>query len=263
MARSKGWIWLSLALVCALSAGGLSYYFLQRQNTAAQEAILQAQQAAPPIETVKIPVAARAMEQGTTLVAADIELKDFPLNLAPTSALTDAEVLAGRILSEPLAQGDFFRDSALYGGEGGSLSETIAQGKTVIAFPIVELLATTNLFVEDDRVDLLLSFDGAVAPEGVDAGSITGYTVQNARVVRILTAPPTNDNPQPTPTALLLELDPSDAVMVKKVKDSGGTIDLALRSPLDNEPFDVSPVTDNDLIRLMQGGEPDTVGSRP
>ncbi len=30
MARSKGWIWISLALVCALSAGTLTYYLLQR-----------------------------------------------------------------------------------------------------------------------------------------------------------------------------------------------------------------------------------------
>ncbi|HMQ30630.1 MAG TPA: Flp pilus assembly protein CpaB [Chloroflexaceae bacterium] len=265
MARAKGWIWISLALVCAVSAGGLSYYLLQRQNAATQAAIAQAQQAVPEVETVAVPVAARSLERSTTLTAADIELKEFPLGLTPASALTDPELLAGRILSEPLAQGDFFRESSLYGNEAGSLSETIAPGKTVIAFPIVDLFSTTGLFVEDDRVDLLLSFQDLVASAEQAGGPVTGYTVQNARVVRILTGPPSQDNPNPPPTALLLELDPSDAVMVKKVKDSGGTIDLALRSPLDNEPFDVSPVTNEDLIRLMggDGGGPETTGNAP
>jgi hypothetical protein len=50
--------------------------------------------------------------------------------------------------------------------------------------------------------------------------------------------------------------------MVKKVKDAGGTIDLALRSPVDTNDFDVPVVTDGDLVRLMSGGS-DSVGNAP
>lgn len=269
MARTKGWIWISLALVCALSAGALTYYLLQRQAAEAERVVQEAQAsaaAAVVVETVAVPVAARDLERGALLGAQDLVVKDFPVDLAPAAALTDSELLVGQTLAERVTQGDFFRENALYGGGGGPLSSDIEQGRTIIAFPILELFAGTGLFVEGDRIDLLLSI--GVESEGTDGandtGKITGYTVQNVRVMRILSAPPTQENPRPAPTALLLELDPADAVMVKKVKDAGGTIDLALRSPLDQDSFNVPPVTDRELIRLMQGGGGnDSVGSRP
>jgi pilus assembly protein CpaB len=267
MARAKGWIWLSLALVCALSAGGLTYFLLQQQSAAAEQALAEARQFAPPeIETAAIPVAARDLERGQVLTAQDFELKAFPVELVPSSAIADPAELEGQILAEHVSLGDIFRTSSLYGGTGAPLSSEIATGRTVIAFPVVDLFTGTGLFVEGDRVDLLLSVGLEAEQDGqaVDAGDITGYTVQNVRVMRILRPRPTEEQPNPAPTALLLELDPSDAVMVKKVKDAGGTVDLALRSPADGDAFEVSPVTDGDLVRLMSGeGGPDIVGDAP
>lgn len=265
MARAKGWIWISLALVCALSAGGLTYFLLQRQSTATAEAIVAAQQeaAAPQEETVSIPVATRDLERGTEIAPDAYELKEFPVSLAPSSAITDTELLTGQVLSQFIAQGDIFRPEALYGGTGAPLSSSIEAGRTIIAFPIADLFTGIGLFVEGDRVDLLLSI-GVKAADGADQGELTGYTVQNVRIMRIVSPQPTQDTPNPTPTALLLELDPADAVMVKKVKDAGGTIDLALRSPLDEDDFTVPPVTDTDLVTLMNSGDaPQTVGNAP
>lgn len=266
MARAKGWIWISLALVCALGAAGLTYFMLQRQNDAAAEALAAAEQARanePVEETVSIPVALRDLERGTVIDPQLFELKEFPVSLAPTSAITDVELLDGQALAQFVAQGDIFRTQDLYGGTGAPLSASIEPGRTVITFPVLDLFTGTGLFVEGDRVDLLLSIGVEAEGEGGENDNITGYTVQNVRVMRILTPPPTEENPNPAPTALLLELDPADAVMVKKVKDAGGTIDLALRSPVDQDNFDVPVVTDGDLIRLMDGGAPDTVGNAP
>jgi pilus assembly protein CpaB len=269
MARTKGWIWLSLALVCALSAGALTYFLLQRQAAETERRIQDAQASAaviPVVETLDVPVATRDLERGAVLGAQDFALKPFPLDLAPAVAITDTQLLDGQVLSERVTQGDFFRESVLYGGGGGPLSSDIEQGRTLFAFPVIELFAGTGLFVEGDRVDLLLSVstkgEGADGEQDID--NLTGYTVQNVRVMRILSPRPTQENPRPVPTALLLELDPADAVMVKKVKDAGGTIDLALRSPLDQDPFNVPPINDRDLIRLMQSGEgSNIVGSQP
>jgi pilus assembly protein CpaB len=267
MGRAKGWIWLSLALVCALSAGGLTYFLLQQQSAAAELALAEARTFAPPeIETAAIPVAARDLERGQLITPQDFELKAFPVDLVPSSAIADPAELEGQILAEHVSVGDIFRSSSLYGGTGAPLSSEIASGRTVIAFPVMDLFTGTGLFVEGDRVDLLLSVGVEAEQDGqaVDAGEITGYTVQNVRVMHILRPRPTTEEPNPPPTALLLELDPSDAVMVKKVKDAGGTVDLALRSPVDSEAFDVGPVTDTDLIRLMSGdGGSDIVGNTP
>jgi pilus assembly protein CpaB len=267
MARTKGWIWLSLALVCALSAGALTYFLLQRQATETERLIQEAQANAavvPVVETVDLPVATRDLERGMMLVAQDFTLKPFPLELAPAIAITDTALLDGQILAERVTQGDFFRENALYGGGGGPLSSDIEQGRTVIAFPIVDLFTGTGLFVEGDRIDMLLSISAAGADADGEQASenLTGYTAQNVRIMRILSPTPTQENPRPAPTALLLELDPADAVMVKKIKDIGGTIDIALRSPLDEDAFPVPPVTDRDLFRLMQG-DSSIVGSQP
>ncbi len=260
MAKGRGWIWISLALVCAISAGGLTFFLLQRQSQAQQAAIEAAREEASaglaPVEMVTLPVAARDLPRETVITAADLLPRDFPANVAPPSAIADSESLVGRMLSGDLLAGDPIFAGLLYGGEQGALSAEIEPGKTVIAFPILDLFAGTGLFVENDRVDLLLSFE---QPEG---GPLTGYTVQNVRLLRILAPPPTEDDPTPSPTALLFELDPAAALMVKRVKDAGGTIDMALRSPLDEAPFVVDPLTNDDLIRLMQG-TPENVGQQP
>lgn len=269
MARTKGWIWLSLALVCALSAGALTYFLLQRQAAETERLIQEAQASAaviPVVETLDVPVATRDLERGSILVAEDFTLKPFPIELVAAITITDTQLLAGQVLAERVTQGDFFRESALYGGGGGPLSSDIEQGRTIIAFPIVDLFTGTGLFVEGDRIDLLLSISAAgTGADGEQTSeNITGYTAQNVRIMRILSPPPTQENPRPAPSALLLELDPADAVMVKKIKDIGGTIDMALRSPLDEDAFPVPPVTDRDLIRLMQSGSgSNIVGSQP
>jgi pilus assembly protein CpaB len=267
MGRAKGWIWISLALVCALGAGGLTYVLLQRQNARATQALALAQQelASEPKEaTVSIPVARQDLDRGIALTPEQFELKAFPVSLAPSSAITDTELLDGQILAQFVAQGDIFRPQDIYGGTGAPLSSLIEPGRTIISFPVIDLFTGTGLFVEGDRVDLLLSIGVETTTEdGAEQGDITGYTVQNVRVMRILSPPPSEGDPTPAPTALLLELDPADAVMVKKVKDAGGTVDLALRSPVDQDDFDVPVVTDQDLIRLMDGSAPETVGDAP
>lgn len=267
MARTKSWIWITLALVCALSAGGLTYYLLQRQsnNATAEVDNLRAQlTAVPVVETVSVPVAARDLVSGTTLTPEDFVQKNFPVDLVATSAITDVEQLSGQILIEPVTSGDIFRKNVFVGGAGVSFSGEIEPGKTVIAFPISDLLSQTGVFVAGDRIDLLITRVGAVPDPSVpgDTGMLTGYSVQNVRIMRVLGTTPTETNPNPTPTALLIEISPEDAVMVKKVKDSGGIVELGLRSPADNEPFIVDPVTDGELLQLInEGPKLDAVGS--
>jgi pilus assembly protein CpaB len=262
MARAKGWIWISLALVCALSAGALTYVMLQRQSVEATKQLELAQQqiAETKEETVSIPVAIRDLERGTLLTADHFTAKEFPLSLAPSSAITQTELLDGQVLSQFIGQGDIFRAEALYGGTGGPLSSDIEPGRTVITFPVVDLFTSTGLFVEGDRVDMLLTLSDET---GEESESLTGYSIQNVRIMRILGPPPSEDNPTPAPSALLLELDPADAVMVKRIKDGGGVIDMALRSPVDQDEFDVPVLTDDDVIRLMTGDAPETVGNAP
>jgi pilus assembly protein CpaB len=250
MTRRKAWIWIALALLCAVGAGALSFYVLDQQAVAAQAAAAQAAPPTPvPVPTLRMPVAARDLPVGQALTADDIALKDFPTDLAPSSAITDTEALVGQMLAEPVAEGDIFRSKALRGAAGAPLSSSIEPGKTILAFPVVDLIGQTGLIVAGDRVDLLITTEVT----GDAPGKKTGYTVQNVEVLRVLGAEPTEDNPNPKPSAFLLQLTPQDAVLVKMVKDSGGTIDLALRSPLDTGALQVAPATNVDLSNLLDG----------
>jgi hypothetical protein len=75
-------------------------------------------------------------------------------------------------------------------------------------------------------------------------------------------APTVNDQgtPVPTPTpspaqrntvALLLALDPQDALVLKHLKDTGAIFDFVLRSPTSNQLFELEPVTEDYLIDLF------------
>ncbi len=60
-----------------------------------------------------------------------------------------------------------------------------------------------------------------------------------AQIVRQL-----DDNGQPTgaPRALLLAIDPQDALVLKYMKDVGATVDMVLRAPGAEGEFAVDPV---------------------
>jgi len=73
--------------------------------------------------------------------------------------------------------------------------------------------------------------------------------------------------PVPTPTpspsqrntvALLLALDPQDALVLKHLKDTNAIFDLVLRSPTSNLVFELEPVTPEYLVDLfgLEGEQP-------
>ena len=250
MSRQKAWIWMTLALVCAVGAAAVAFFSLQQRAIAVEQNVPVALPTPTPIPTVKLPVAARDLAAGAVLATTDIMIADFPVQLAPASAITLTELLAQQVLAEPIAKGDFFRQRALLGGAGAPISGQIEPGKTIIAFPVADALGQTGLIQDGDHVDLLLTIS-TKGPDGQDLGKTTGYTVQNAQVFRVLRPPKTEQNPNPQPNLFLLLLAPKDAVLVKFVKDSGGTIDLGLRSPQDKEPFDAPAATEQDWERTF------------
>lgn len=255
MNRGKGWIWISLALVCAIGAGVLSFYVLGQEAQAAQaRATLSAAPTAVPIPTMRVPVAAKELQAGAILVEGDYALKDFPVDLVPSNAITDTEKLAKQTLVQPVAAGDIFRSETLLGGNGAPLSGQIETGKTLFALPVVDLMGGSGLVSDGDHVDLMLSLDSANKDTG--ASKTTGYTIQNVQVFRVLAPPKTEQEPNPKPNGYMLVLAPKDAVLVKATKDAGGTIDMALRSPSDSKPFDAPAITTEQLeAKLRSGGQ--------
>lgn len=246
MNKQRGWILLSLGLVLALGTGIAVFFLLRQQQAAAMEEAraLAAQQAAP-VATLQLPVAARPLTPGTLLSAEDFQLKEFPVDLVPVAAITSSVTLESAVLAEPVGQGETFSVRQLAGENAERVSRQLPAGRVLYAYPVADLLNQINIVEPGDRIDLLITLPVA-SPDGATGGPVTAFTLQNIEVFDIMRPGPVEEeNP---PIALLLSISPDDVVLLKHVKDSEGTIDFVLRSVLDTEEFEVTPVDREDLI---------------
>ena len=198
------------------------------------------------IETVPLPVAARALEPGRPLTAEDVVIKQFPVDLVPTGAITSTTDLEQRVLIRSVDAGEMIQRRLLLGESGTAISQEIREGFVLFAFPIIDLMAQSQIVMDGDRIDLFLTLP-VVTPDGTAAGRVSALTLQNIEVFKVLRPTDEEGNPGEA-TAMLLSMEPQDAVMLKFIKDSGGTIDFALRSPLDVDDFTAPPVNDQDLL---------------
>lgn len=252
MARQKGSMFIILGLMLAIGAGALVFFAVRQQGAvAAEESRRQALQEFAPKPTVQVPVAARPLEPGQVISAADYIVKDYPVDLVPVTAISDTKQLDNQVLVTGVGQGDTFKANQLLGGEGTGLAEQIDAGNMLVAFPIVDLLGQSNLLREGDHIDLFLSIPvQSTTINGEEQSDLkaTALTLQNIQVFKVVRAKDKDGNEGGEPTALLFSLKPEDAVTVKFVKDSGGTIDFALRSPIDNQVYNVPALDDPGLL---------------
>jgi pilus assembly protein CpaB len=248
MNRRRGWVPLAIGLVLALGTGVATFFLLQQQRqAAAAEAVAVAAQEVAPVVTMKLPVAARPLTAGTTLTAEDMLLKDFPLDLVPMTAITETATLESQILAESVGQGETFNLGQLVGEAADRASYQLAAGHVLFAYPINDLLSRSNVIEDGDRIDLLITLPVASA-DGTINGPVTAFTLQNISVFKVLRGPSEDEADNGSAVALLLSVEPQDAVMLKHVKDSEGVMDFVLRSVLDTESVDVPPVDRIDLL---------------
>jgi pilus assembly protein CpaB len=240
VSRRKGWLFFVFGLILALGAGAMVFVVL---NQAAQAAPT----AAPPVPTLRLPVAARPLEPGLTLGSADYVLKDFPLDLVPVSAISETADLEGQYLVNPVGQGETFNKAQFLGSQAATLSQQIQPGKVLFAFPIVDLMSKSNLIQDGDYVDLLLTI-GIDKQDGQEPEKVTAYTLQNIEVFKVLRTAAQEGQQVGDPAALLCSLTPEQAVLIKAVKDAEGTIDFTLRSPADKEPYQAPSYNEPKLI---------------
>ncbi|NJN19289.1 MAG: Flp pilus assembly protein CpaB [Oscillochloris sp.] len=248
MNRRRGWILLTFGLLLAIGTGAVVFFVLQQQQQQlAARAREMAVVEAPPMATMKLPVAARPLPAGTLLTSGDLILKDFPLDLVPIEAITETITLEQQILVEPIGQGETFNPTKLAGDAAGSISRQIPVGRVIFAYPINNLMSEINIVENGDRIDLMATLQ--VTDEAGTAEPVTAFTLQNIEVFEVL-RPGIEDEEadEVRPIALLLSVTPEDAVLLKHVKDSGGILDFVLRAKIDNEVQEIPPVDRDDFL---------------
>ena len=232
--RRSGITVMAAGFVVALLAAVLVFAVAQQSRA---PALATAPEAVPQIYVV---MATQDVEPGSLIPAEAIALKPFPKAYAPQGALTTLDQVSGKYATTRLTRDQLLLPSQVTATRPATnLSESIPVGKVALWMPLPELLAQAGVLRAGDRVDILLS----MALPAPAVGLTTLTTLQNVELVFVgapsavasSSAPAPATAPQPqTATGgarmVLFVVDPQDAVVAKFIKDSGGTIDYAMRS---------------------------------
>ena len=286
MSRRTGIILAVVGIALAL-VGGIFVGSLFRGRVAAP-----ATPTPPPPLTEPVVVATHDMALGSVLSEADMREVEVPLGLAPRGALTQVSEGVGRMIKQDILGGEMVMSQHLVDptNKNRDLAFILEDNEVLMAFPVVDLMGQLEMLARGDRVDILVTMEQEVQvqEEGVtltletpepETKTFTLDAMQRIEITAtIIEVESTNQGnqgaqvvnqegtPVPTPTpspqqrntvALLLALDPQDALVLKHLKDTGAIFDLVLRSPTSNLVFELDPVTPEYLIDLygLEGEE--------
>jgi pilus assembly protein CpaB len=237
----------------------------------------------PPPLTELVVVATHDLSLGSVLSEADMREVEVPLGLAPRGALTQTSEGLGRMIKQDILGGEMIMSQHLVDptNKNRDLAFILEDNEVLMAFPVVDLMGQLEMLARGDKVDILVTMEQEVSvpEEGVtltletpepETKTFTLDAMQRieitATIIEVTSTDQTGNpvvnqegTPVPTPTpspqerntvALLLALDPQDALVLKHLKDTGAIFDLVLRSPTSNLIFELEPVTPQYLIDL-------------
>ena len=233
-------------LFLAVTAGVMAFITIQR--------VMNAPKAVEEPPRVKALVAARDIATHTLVADQDVTLRDVPPELVPEGGLADPREAVGKLTTRDIARGEIILGCDLLAPDyvGPQAALVMDPKQVIIAFPAGDLLSSSDVVRPGDRVDLMFTFDfSKTNPEM--ATNLTALTVlQDVRVAGIIYGPAAEQQKvsgHGPARALLLALDPQDALVLKYFRDAGAAVDLALRSPAAQGPFEVTPVDDEYLLQ--------------
>jgi pilus assembly protein CpaB len=269
-------------LIAVLGIGLVLVGFLVLSNFIQQSlAPLPPPTPVPPI-TQDVVVMARDVALGTLIEQADLTIAAVPIELVPRDRLTNIELAVGRIAKVQMVQGEMVMSNKLADptNVNRDLAFVIGDEKVLMAFPVTDLMTSLGILQQGDIVDILVTLSqevrltdeeregtfvvsGAAGDDEFTTIQITYNAFQQLEVSAIVqeiryveqeqqtvpgAAQPTPQVASVTVRALLLALDPQDALVLKHLKDLGATFDFVLRSPTSTEFFEYIPVTSDYLI---------------
>lgn len=280
MRKRTGTLIMLAGIVLAVVAGML-VLGMTRQTRA--ERIAQ-------VDQVLVVMASRDIPDGTAVTADALAMEAFPADFVPAGAIVASEEAVGKYATTRITTGQIVLANQLSPNKRvGDLSLSVPAGKVAIALPLSDLMSTNGAIKAGDRVDVLLTIDlkeirlespleeGSDPAPAVSASNnarnpVTQTTLQNVEVLAIGQGVDTDSNGNGTSGttagntsngrqqgAIILLLEPQDALVLKYAKDSGGVIDLALRAPEDTAPVTTEPITIDRLFEQFNFQRPGAV----
>jgi Flp pilus assembly protein CpaB len=234
MREARSWIFLAVGVLLA-AVTGLALYGLSQQVAQPQLAAANS--------TIQVLVAKVDLPLRTVITADALSRKTYPADLVPVGAVSSELDAIGLTTIAPITRGQTIVAGQLAAAEGKKgASVTLQKGLVLVSFPTTDPLTIGGLVNVGDRVDILASV--AVGP--TDGPRTSQTTLQNLEVVDIVG--PTKEQPQRA-TALVFAVDHQVALVLKYLRDSQASVDIAIRSRAETE---LARTTGVDLGFLVQ-----------
>jgi pilus assembly protein CpaB len=261
--KRRSLLWFVASAILALLAGVMAMVFLRGSGGGAEQPQVEKQ----PVVVARNPIAANDVVRVDNVT---LEERDQ----IPSGAAVEVGAVVGGTALRDIAQGEVIKvqDLRIYTGTMVSL---LPPDQIAVALPADDILSKWGAVMPGDHVDVLFTLDiilekpmyiddirtveeaqlYAAIERDQSLDNVSVLTLQNLEVLQIIQEPQpevegqAQDQPPQIPQrALILQVDPQDAVVLKYLRDSVGSIQLALRAPENDTLFNVQPVNINYLM---------------
>ncbi len=229
MGRWRALIPIALAMVIAV-AGSVFIYSWMKQQTVPHRLVEEARKERP--ETIEVAVAAMDIAAGTRLTRELIKTDDFIKRSLPRGHFTDVEALRGRIALAPIRINEPIIEHRLAPVDvrTGGVAALISEGKRAVALGGDKVIGISGFIHPGNRVDVMVTWHDPESDE-----QITKRILENVLVLATGTQMQETESGTTAPVDVYtLEVTPEESEILTHIRNQG-RIQLALRSPVDNE----------------------------
>jgi Flp pilus assembly protein CpaB len=266
----RSWLWIVASVLLAVLAGVLAIVTLNRA--------VETEQPVTQAPKRQVVVARQAIAAGTEIRGDNVVVEER--DQVPSGAVVRVPDVLGLITLRDFAQGEvlLMQDVAPVSfTEGITLTRNLhllLEDKIAVALPANDVLSKWGAVLPGDSVDVLFTKDiiletpmhleEIITMEGgfqrverdQSMDKVAVLALQDLEVLQIIEEPQvqvTQEGDEPAPAALpqralILKIDPQDAVILKYLRDTATTMDVALRSPINDDLFEVEAVNINYLM---------------
>lgn len=236
MRNSKPLLIIGVALFLALAAVLVAAKWMGEQGAAG----------------TRIVVASADIGQGTRLVAANLQLLDWPAGSVPPGAITDIAQLENRISRADIGRGEPVLESKLAPpGTTGGLSAVVAAGKRAMTVRVNDVVGVAGFALPGNYVDILVNLESTALDNGARQPSISKIVLERILVLAVAQESNRDDTKPRVVNAVTLELAP-DQVEKLDLARSIGSLSLVLRNQVDPQPANTSGATRESVLGLPE-----------